>query len=321
MTGEPGKKIKLLALVGPTAAGKSALAIQVAQRLGGEIVTADSAQIYRYLDIGTAKPTQKERRLVPHHLVDLVEPDQYFSVADYQEAAYREIKKIASAGRLPLLVGGTGLYINAVIDRYAFLAGGKNERLRRRLRDEAKQKGLPHLYRRLEGVDPRAAAKIHPHDQRRIIRALEVYLQEGRPISEQEEATRRRKPIFDLVIYGLTLPRPQLYERIHRRLQSMLEAGFLEEVRQVLARGFPPRCRGLQSLGYRQLVQYLTGGSDKEWEATVDNIRRDTRRLAKRQLTWFRRDPRIRWLEYEEGEGPTVFAETISSRVKEILSL
>lgn len=314
MEEHPRQKIRLVGLVGPTAAGKSSLAVRLALMLNAEIVTADSVQIYRHLNVGTAKPGQKERQLVHHHLIDLVEPDQQFSVADYQAAAYQVITEIASSGKLPLLVGGTGLYVNAVIDRYAFVARGKNEQLRRRLWEEARMGGLEPLYRRLEQVDPRAARKIHPRDQRRIIRALEVYLQDGRPISEQEEITRQRKPVFDLLMFGLTLPRHRLYERIKARLESMLELGFLTEVEQVLAMGFSPECRGLQSLGYRQLVQYLAGLAS--WDDTVENIYRDTRRLAKRQLTWFRRDPRIRWLEYEKEDELAAVTEIIWTQVK-----
>ncbi len=315
MEEKPQEKIRLVALVGPTAVGKSSMAVRLSPVLNAEILTADSAQIYRYLDIGTAKPDQSERQLVPHHLIDLVEPDQQFSVADYQAAAYSAIKKVVAKGKIPLLVGGSGLYVNAVVDQYAFIARGKSTQLRRRLREEAGRKGPEALFQQLEQVDPRAAEKIHPRDQRRIIRALEVYLQDGRPISEQEEITRQQKPAFDLLMFGLTLPRHRLYERAHIRLNSMLDKGFLNEVKQVLAMGFSPECRGLQSLGYRQLVQYLAGGAG--WQDTVESIYRDTRHLAKRQLTWFRKDSRICWLEYEKDDELSAIAEIICTRVKE----
>ncbi len=310
----PSQKTRIVGLVGPTAAGKSSLAVRLALLMNADIVTADSAQIYRYLNIGTAKPGPEERQSVRHHLIDLVEPDQQFSVANYQAAAYEVIADLESSGKPALLVGGSGLYVNAVIDGYAFEARGKNEQIRRRLQEEADQGGNQPLLRRLEKVDPRAAAGIHPADTRRIIRALEVYLQDGRPISEQVEKTGKGKPDFDLMMFGLTLPRQKLYARIRNRLDDMLGRGFLKEVEQVLEMGFSPQCPGLQNLGYRQLVSYLNGLFS--WEETVENICRDTRRLAKRQLTWFRRDSRIRWLEYESDPELAWMAEYIWTQVK-----
>jgi tRNA dimethylallyltransferase len=314
---ETGKrKIPLLVLVGPTAVGKSRLALEVAPRIGAEIISADSAQVYRYMDIGTAKPTAREQELVKHHLIDLVDPDQDFSVSDFQREADRVISQLYRGGKLPFMVGGTGLYVNAVIDRYVFQGRGKNIGLRRQLQQAAREQGLEVLYRRLAEVDPAAAAKIHPNDQKRIIRALEVYYQDGIPISRQVELTRRQESPYRLLMFGLNMEREELYRRIDRRVEEMMAAGFLEETRRLLEKGFKPDSPGLQVLGYRQLVRYLENG--KGWKETVAEIKKETRQLAKRQLTWFRRDRRIIWLQAEDGLE--ALEELISRAVKEKLT-
>lgn len=315
----PLKRTPLLALVGPTAAGKTALALKLAPLLNTEVICADSAQVYRRLDIGTAKPNPAERARVKHHLIDLVEPDCDFSVADYQGAAYRVIAGLEERGKLPFLVGGTGLYIKAVIDRYAFGEAGKDARLRGRLAAAAQQRGPEALHRRLSRLDPEAAARIHPRDERRIIRALEVYYREGRPISEQVAQTRRQKPAFNLLMFGLTAPRAALYRRIERRVDQMLAQGFLAEVRALLDAGFDPASPGLQILGYRQLVNHLRG--ETGLDEAVDEIKRQTRRLAKRQWTWFCRDRRVNWLEVTEDNNLDTLAEIICNQVKEKLPL
>jgi tRNA dimethylallyltransferase len=316
---EKNFKPPLLALVGPTAVGKSELALQIASRLQTEIICADSAQVYRYLDIGTAKPTAREQALVPHHLIDLVDPDQGFSVAAYQKAALTAIEAVRRRGRLPLLVGGTGLYVRAIADAYAFGAEGKDEALRNRLNREAADGGLERLYRRLREIDPGAAAKIHPNDQRRIIRALEYFTLEGKPISGQVEQTVSREQPFNLLIFGLTMPRDALYRRIDCRVDKMLALDFLGEVKKILQMGYRSDCPGLQILGYRQLAGFVQGR--EQWEETVQEIKTQTRRLAKRQFTWFRRDPRIIWLEVMDEAGYGEPAEIIYHQVKEKLPL
>ncbi|MEW5785307.1 MAG: tRNA (adenosine(37)-N6)-dimethylallyltransferase MiaA [Bacillota bacterium] len=308
----------LLVLAGPTAIGKSALGLALAPRLNAEIICADSAQIYRRLDIGTAKPTLREQEAVTHHLIDLVEPDQDFSVADYQKAAYRVIGQLLERGKLPFLIGGTGLYLKAVTDGYTFGARGKSTPLRESLTRQAQCEGLELLYRRLVELDPEAAARIHPRDQRRIIRALEVQTLEGRPISRQVELTREQESPYRLLMFGLTAPRPLLYRRIEERVEAMLKQGFLEEVEALLAQGFTPECPGLQILGYRQLVGYLKGSMKRE--EAIEEIKRQTRHLAKRQYTWFRREERITWLDLASEAGLDSAAEIISNKLKEILS-
>lgn len=319
MAVDPNYKLPLLALVGPTAVGKSDLALKIASRLQAEIICADSAQVYRYLEIGTAKPTILEQSYVPHHLIDLVDPDQDFSAAAYQKAAFATLDALHLRERLPILVGGTGLYVRAVTDAYAFGTEGKDETIRERLNREARETGLELLYRRLQEIDPDAAAKIHPNDQRRIIRALEYFTLEGKPISGQVEQTLKREQPFNLLIFGLTMSREKLYRRIERRVEKMLAQGFLEEVAKLIQIGYQPDCPGLQILGYRQLTAYIQG--QMQWEEAVAEIKVQTRRLAKRQFTWFRRDPRIMWLDMEEEAGTEEQAEIIYRRVKEKLPL
>lgn len=312
-------KPPLLALVGPTATGKSDLALLVAQQLQAEIICADSAQIYRRLDIGTAKPTPREQALAPHHLFDLVNPDRSFSAAAYQQAATAAIAAILQRGRLPILVGGTGLYFQTVTEAYAFGSKGGDQNVRDHFYREAEEKGLLTLYRQLTENDPAAAAKIHPNDRRRIIRALEFMTMEGRPISEQVVQTKKNDQPYNLIAFGLTMPRPELYRHIEERVDQMLEKGFLEEVRALLKAGYSPGCPGLNILGYRQLAAYLSG--EIGWEKTVEEIKRQTRRLAKRQMTWFRRDPRIIWLEIKDKEELSRPAEIICRQVKDKLAL
>lgn len=312
-------KPPLLALVGPTAVGKSDLALKIASRLQAEIICADSAQVYRCLDIGTAKPTLKEQAVVPHHLIDLVDPDQDFSAAAYQKAAFETLEDLHLRQSLPILVGGTGLYIRAVTDDYAFGAEGKDETIRESLNREAREKGLELLYSRLQEIDPDAAAKIHHNDQRRIIRALEYFALEGKPISGQVEQTARGDQKYNLLLFGLTMSREKLYRRIERRVEKMLAEGFLSEVEKIIKSGYAPDCPGLQILGYRQLIAYIEG--HMQWEEAVAEIKTQTRRLAKRQFTWFKRDARIIWLEVEDEAGMQEQAEIIYRQVKEKLPL
>jgi tRNA dimethylallyltransferase len=309
--------IPLLVIAGPTAVGKSQLALQVAEQLGTEIISADSAQVYRYMDIGTAKPTASEQLLIKHHLIDLVDPDQPFSVADYQQAANDVIKELWSAGKLPLMVGGTGLYIRAVTTAYAFGRKGADFKTRRSYEREALEYGLSSLYHKLQQLDPEAARKIHPNDQKRIIRALEVYHLEGKPISEQVTRTMITGSPFKPIIIGLNMDRAALYERIEKRVERMLEAGFLEEVRSLKDQGFGEADPGLQILGYRQLFKYLEDYSG--WEDTVAAIKKETRNLAKRQLTWFRREKEITWLDLKENAATEGIAENICKIVKDLV--
>ncbi|MGI9860294.1 tRNA (adenosine(37)-N6)-dimethylallyltransferase MiaA [Moorella naiadis] len=296
-------KEPLAAIVGPTATGKSAIALQVAAHLGAEIISVDSAQVYRGMDIGTAKLTPAERvgpegQLIPHHLIDIVDPDEPFSVADYQALARRAIKEINARGCLPLLVGGTGLYYQAVVDPYRFTPEGGDPRVRQELEELAARFGNEYLYERLQRADPEAARMIHLHDRRRLVRALEVYQTTGQPISAALAWRRRKETPYRLAAVALTMPRPLLYERIEARVDAMLAQGLVEEVARLLDR-YDYRLPALQALGYKEIGAYLR--HELSLAEAVALLKRNTRRLAKRQLTWFRRDERLHWWEVEEA--------------------
>ncbi len=309
-------KIPLLALVGPTAVGKTALAVRVAQKLKTDIINADSAQVYRFLEIGTAKPSEEEKKAVCHHLIDLVKPHQKFSVADYQKKANKIIEELWINNKLPFLAGGTGLYVDAVIKGYAFGQKGGSSSLRRYYEQIAAAEGLEKLYIKLKRADPEAASNIHPNDQRRIIRALEVYDLEGKPISEQVKKTAGQSSPYETMIFGLYMERDQLYERIERRVDQMLEAGWLEEIRQLHEQGYRDTDPGMQILGYRQLYAYLQGSA--VWEETVEEIKKQTRNLAKRQLTWFRRNRAIKWKKITDQSSFEKLSENICFIVKDL---
>lgn len=307
--------IPLLAVVGPTAVGKTKIAISLAQKLNGEIVSADSVQVYRHLNIGSAKPTMQERQGVPHHLLDIVEPDTNFTVYDYQQRAKKVIQAINRRNKLPILTGGTGLYIKAVLDDYHFSSGKTNVLIRKRLQEELARQGKEHFYRRLQQIDPATAKKVHPNDLRRILRALEYFYLTGEPISRQWERTKKKKKHpYRLTLIGLTMQRNILYETINKRAERMLAAGLLTEVKQLLAKGYKSSLKSLQSLGYYHLIQYLEGKWD--WETAISAFKRDTRRYAKRQLTWFRADQRVCWYTLEPQADLNPVLDHICSKIE-----
>ena len=285
-------KIPLLVIVGPTAVGKTEMAIELAHRLRGEIISADSRQVYRYMDIGTAKPTLAEREGVPHHLLDIIYPDEEFSVADYQRLAQRAIKEIWEGKRLPILAGGTGFYVNAVIDNYNFSSTAVNWEFRRRMRRLGEERGGGYLIDKLNLVDPITAQRLHPNDLRRIIRALEVYEFTGCPLSQWESEQEKESPYY-LCLIGLNMERVLLYEKINRRVEEMVAKGLVDEVRDLLQKGYSPTLNSMQGLGYKEIIPYIKG--EASLPEAVAILQRDTRRFAKRQLTWFRRDKRISW--------------------------
>jgi len=287
----------LVVIVGPTAVGKSKIAIGLALRLDGEVVTADSMQVYRGLDIGTDKPPASERQGVPHHLVDVLDPDQRFNVAEYRDLAHQVIAEIHARGRLPILSGGTGLYVKAVLDEFLFPDEGADYELRTRLEKEAELHGREALHRRLAEIDPPTARRLHPNDVRRVIRALEVYETTGRALSEHLASATAPAPRYRAVMIGLTRPRDVLYRRIEARVDRQIQSGLVDEVRRLMERyGELPVAR--QALGYKEITAYLTGQCSLE--RAVEILKRDTRRFAKRQFTWFRKDHRIRWFDLEE---------------------
>ncbi|WP_027356464.1 tRNA (adenosine(37)-N6)-dimethylallyltransferase MiaA [Desulfofundulus thermocisternus] len=310
------KSIPLLVLVGPTAVGKTAVSVEVALKLGGEIVSADSMLVYRYMNIGTAKPTMEERRGIPHYMIDIIDPDESYSVALYQAQARQHIREIWERGKLPLLVGGTGLYIRSVIEPYHFTGAGVDEHFRSQLLKEAREKGAQALYQRLVEVDPETAAKVHPNNLKRVIRALEVYHLTGHPMSS---ALRQKGdgPPYNTLIIGLTMDRQRLYQRIEARVEQMLEMGLVDEVRSLLKRGYSPYLTSMQGLGYKEIIAYLRGLSTIE--EAIYLLKRNTRRFAKRQFTWFKRDPRINWINIGHYTGITEIAQEITKRAEGVL--
>jgi tRNA dimethylallyltransferase len=286
--------IRVLAVVGPTAVGKTAIAEEVAVRLGGEIVSADSMQVYRGMDIGTAKPPLAERR-VPYHCLDLAEPGEPFSAALYQRAARAAIEDTAGRGKLPVVAGGTGLYVRAALDRMEFPAGEQEGNgVRAQFEEFAAAHGPEALHALLAERDPASAAELHPNNVRRVIRALEM-LEEGVSYAEQRAGFATRESVYDTQYVGLTMEREQLYERIDARVDAMIEGGLLGEVRGLLDAGLRDALTASQAIGYKEFVPVIEEGADLG--EAVAAVKRATRRYAKRQLTWFRADPRVRWID------------------------
>jgi tRNA dimethylallyltransferase len=286
-------KFPLVALIGPTAVGKTALSLRLAKEICAEIISVDSVQVFRGLDIGTAKPSLEEQKQVPHHLIDVADPDEPFDVADFVHKALGIIRSIRARGKVPLLVGGSGLYLRSLLEGLV-PCPGYNPMVRGMLHRISANQGKRALHDLLAGADPEAASRLHPNDIFRIIRALEVYHQTGEPMSiwhrRHKSISGQRLPCTKI---GLVRPRKELYERIDLRVDAMLDAGFLEEVKFLLNKGYSHRLKPLQSLGYRHIIPFLKG--EVSLDEAVSQLRRDTRRYAKRQLTWFRADPEIRW--------------------------
>jgi len=283
-------KIPVVVLCGPTAVGKTALACSIAERFPVEVVSADSRQVYRGMDIGTAKPTAEEQRRVRHHLIDVVDPDGNFTAANFVAHGQRAIAAIHARGALPLIVGGTGLYIRALTSGLIDAPPADAE-LRARLQREEEAGGAGTLYRRLQQVDPQQAATMHPHNLVRVIRALEVFEASGRPLSEFQRQHRFADEPYRLLKIGLDLPRVELDARINRRVEVMYESGLIEETAGLLAAGFHPELKSMRTIGYRETVQYLAGVFERD--AAIVRIQTETRRYARRQQTWFRKENAI----------------------------
>jgi len=294
-----GNSPKILVIAGPTASGKTGLGIQLAERVSGEIVSADSIQIYRYMDIGSAKPTAEERERVAHHMIDVRDPDEEFSVGDYVREAREAIDKILEMGRVPLVVGGTGLYIRSLLGGIADLPPAQPALRRRMLREEAACKGT--LFDRLMQIDPTTARRTSSANIPRIIRALEVFEVTGKTMSQvQEEHSFLDRP-YQHIFICLSLNRKLLYERIDKRVDSMIEGGLMEEVVSLQERGYSPNLNSMQSLGYRHVNMVLSGQIEKQ--QAIRLMKRDTRHYAKRQLTWFRSEPEVLCFDHEEIAG------------------
>lgn len=288
----------LVAIVGPTATGKSALAIALALRFQGEVINADSRQVYVGMDIGTAKPAPEERDQVPHHLFDIVRPDEPFSLGRWLELAREALEDIWSRDRLPILVGGTGQYVWALLEGWTVPKVPPQPELRRQLEERARREGVESLYAELAGRDPAATAFVDPRNLRRVVRALEVMEATGRPFSEQR---RRAGAPFRHLTIGLWLPRRELYRRIDQRVEEMVRRGLVDEVRGLLARGLTPDLPAMSSIGYREICQYLRG--ELTLAEAIERIKAGTHRLVRHQENWFRRaDPRIHWLRAEDPQ-------------------
>jgi len=307
----------LIAIVGPTAVGKSKLGLHLAQYFPVEIISADSRQIYRYMDIGTNKPSPAERESVPHHLIDVVQPDEDFSLAMYHQLAIEALKSIQHKGKLPLLVGGSGLYVWSLVEGWTIPQVPPDQKLRRRLATRAEQEGSQSLYQELQNIDPRAAVKINPGNIRRIIRALEIYRVTGQPPSQLQ---RKETPDFPVLLVGLTQERSELYRRIDLRVDKMIKMGLVEEVEQLLKKGYGLSLPAMSGIGYKQIGQFLR--DEMTLPQAIDKIKYETHRLARHQYSWFRpTDNRIHWFEMSvtKEEAVTDFIGVTSDKVKDII--
>lgn len=279
--------------------GKTALSIEIAKRVHGEIVSADSMQIYKEMDIGSAKPTKEEMEGIPHYLLDFVSPKERYSVADYKKEATKAIEEILKKGKTPIVVGGTGLYIDALIYNIDYPEIEFDETYRKQLERRVEQEGLPSLYEEANQIDEQAMKRISPNDQKRILRVLEVYHQTGKTKTEQELMSRQKEVPYDYQVYALTMPREQLYARINKRVDIMLEQGLVEEVKKILET-YPEFPTAMQALGYKEIKEYLEGNVEKE--EAIETIKQETRRYAKRQLTWFRKNKQTKWLDANQDK-------------------
>ncbi len=292
--------IPLIVVGGPTASGKTALAVKIAGKVGGEVVSADSMQIYKYMDIGSAKPTKEEMQGVPHHMIDIVEPWQNFSLCDYAKQAHEVIRDIHSRGKIPVMAGGTGLYINTVMNNIKLSDEEETDgRVRKALEEYLIQNGKEALFDRLKKIDPESAENIHPNNTKRVIRAIEIYENTGKTMSHQIADSQKAPKIYKTLQFAVDFEREELYDRINRRVDIMMESGLIEEVRHCVKLGCSRENTSMQAIGYKEVLDYFDGIYDIE--ETTEIIKQETRRYAKRQLTWFKRND-ITWL--RPGEMP-----------------
>ncbi len=292
------EKKKMVILTGPTAVGKTALSIELARKLGGEIISADSMQVYKYMDIGSAKITKEQMEGIPHHLIDVLMPDEEFNVFRFQQMAKEALSGIYERNHIPIVVGGTGFYIQALLYDVDFSKEEGKEEIRQRLEREGELYGACYLYERLKKLDPASAESIHPNNEKRIIRALEFFEINGYPISLHNERERLRISPYSFHYFVLTDERARLYDRIDRRVDQMLKEGLVDEVKRLKEMGYHRQMVSMQGLGYKEILDYLDG--ECALEEAVCRIKRDTRHFAKRQLTWFRRERDVIWLDKRE---------------------
>ena len=291
------KKQKVIVICGPTASGKTALSIELAKKINGEIVSCDSMQIYKEMDIGTAKPTKEEMQEIPHYMINTIFPNERYSVADYKKDAKKAIREIIKKGKVPIIVGGTGLYVDSLIYEIEYPDIKFDEKYRQELEEQVQKDGLEKLYNKAKKIDPEAMLKISSNDKKRILRVLEIYKATGKTKTEQERKSREKEPEFDYLVYGLNMPREKLYERINLRVDIMIKQGLIKEVEEIYKKynEFPT---AMQGLGYKEVVEYLEGHLTKE--EMIEKIKQETRRYAKRQMTWFRKNKQTIWLDTED---------------------
>ncbi len=290
-------KPKVIVICGPTASGKTALSIELAKKINGEIVSCDSMQIYKDMDIGTAKPTIEEMQGIKHYMLDFVSPDERYSVADYKKQAKQAIREIIEKGKVPIVVGGTGLYVDSLIYEIEYQDIEFDEKYRKQLEERSKKEGLEVLYNEAKKIDPEAITKISPNDKKRILRILEIYNATGKNKTEQEKESRKNEVEFDYKVYAISWDREKLYDRINQRVDIMIDQGLIEEVQKIYSKynKFPT---AMQGLGYKEVLEYLEGKCNKQ--EMMDKIKQETRRYAKRQLTWFRKNKQTIWLDGQE---------------------
>ena len=288
------KKIPLIVVAGPTASGKTGLAIEIAKAVDGEIISADSMQIYKYMDIGTAKATEEEQSQCLHHLLDIIEPDCEFSVADYTKLAHECIADIVSRGKIPVMCGGTGLYIDSVVNDVDFGELDTDYRLRDQLQKLAEKEGGEKLIEILREFDPVSAKRLHPNNLKRVIRAIEFYKTSGIPISEHQEMTKQKESRYNAVMFMINHDREVLYERINRRVDIMVNDGLYDEVKKLMGMGYTPVLNSMQGIGYKELISHFN--AEITLDEAIEQIKQNSRRYAKRQLTWFRRNENINLL-------------------------
>ena len=287
-------KPKVIVICGPTASGKTALSIELAKKINGEIISSDSMQIYKYMDIGTAKTTQEEMQGIKHYLLDFVEPSQRYSVAEFKKDAEKAIEEILQKGKTPIIVGGTGLYVDSLIYGIEYQTIEFDEQYRKQLEERVEKEGLETLYNEAKNIDTQAIEKISLNYKKRILRILEIYKATGKNKTEQEIESRKNGVKYDYKVFAINMDREKLYERINKRVDIMIENGLIEEVEKLLEKykEFPT---AMQGLGYKEVVEYLQGKVSEE--EMIENIKRETRRYAKRQLTWFRKNKQTIWIE------------------------
>lgn len=294
-------KKPLIILTGPTAVGKTKLSLQLARAVNGEIISADSIQVYRGMDIGSAKIRPEEMEGIPHHLIDCLDPDEEFNVVLFQKMAKKAMKEIYERGRIPILTGGTGFYIQAVTMDIDFTEHGEDDRYRKELEELAEKEGAETLHRMLSSVDPESGAAIHANNVKRVIRALEYYKQTGEPISRHNQEQRQKESPYQLAYFVLNEERSKLYQRIDQRIDQMLEAGLVAEVKHLKEAGYHRDLVSMQGLGYKEILEYLEG--DCTLEEAVYRLKRDTRHFAKRQITWFKREQQVEWFYKPDYDG------------------